>query len=293
LQDSTNFALSGSNVKAEFEIRKDLWPADIDVEQINRVIHNLVVNADQSMPNGGIVKICAENAIIPDNNPLSLPGGRFIKISVIDHGEGIPAHNLKYIFDPYFTTRQRGSGLGLAMTYSVIKNHGGTIVVDSTVGIGTTFRVYLPASEQSLSENLSQISTNYSLKGKRILLVDDEEMIRDVTGRILKHMGVGEVLIAGDGQEALRVYEQAQINGAPVDVVIMDLTIPGGMGGKDAIQELLKINPDIRAIVSSGYASDPILSDYKRYGFKGVLVKPYKIQELDKVLGDVITGLGS
>jgi two-component system, cell cycle sensor histidine kinase and response regulator CckA len=178
------------------------------------------------------------------------------------------------------------------MTYSVIKNHGGTISLDSTVGIGTTFRVYLPASEQSVPEDLSQTAYNYSLKDKRILLVDDEEMIRDVTGRILKHMGVGEVLIAGDGHEALRVYEQAQINGKPVDIVIMDLTIPGGMGGKEAIQELLKINPDIRAIVSSGYASDPILSDYRNYGFKGVLVKPYKIQELDKVLCDVITGQG-
>jgi len=288
LQDATNFALSGSNVKAEFEINKDLWPADIDVEQINRVIHNLVVNADQAMPDGGIVNICAQNTILIENNPLSLPGGRFIEILVIDHGEGIPVHNLKYIFDPYFTTRQKGSGLGLAMTYSIIKNHGGTISLDSKVGIGTTFRIYLPASEQGLPENPTEAGSAHSFRGKRILLVDDEEMIRDVTGRILKHMGVDEVLVAGDGHEALCVYEQTRINGAPVDVVIMDLTIPGGMGGKEAIQELLKIDPDIRAIVSSGYASDPILSDYRAYGFKGVLVKPYKIQELSKVLGDVI-----
>lgn len=292
LHDSANFALSGSNVKAEFEISKDLWPADIDIEQISRVIHNLVVNADQAMPNGGIIKICAENTIINEVNLLSLPGGRFVIISVIDHGEGIPVHNIKYIFDPYFTTRQKGSGLGLAMTYSVIKNHGGTISVDSTVGTGTTFRVYLPASEQNVQEANHETGTYCSLKGKRILLVDDEEMIRDVTSRILKHMGVGEVLIAGDGHEAVSVYEQSMINNSPVDAVIMDLTIPGGMGGREAVLELLKIDPGMKAIVSSGYASDPILSEYKKFGFKGVLVKPYKIQELDKVLCDVLADSG-
>ena len=289
LRDSTNFALSGSNVKAEFNIARDLWPADVDVEQISRVIHNLVVNADQAMPKGGIVRVSAENTVLTDNNALSLPGGRFIKIAVEDHGEGISAHNIKYIFDPYFTTRQKGSGLGLAMTYSIVKNHGGTISVDSLVGTGTTFRIYLPASDQALPENLADTGKNYSLKGKRVLLVDDEEMIRDVTSRILKHMGIEEVLIAGDGREALRLYEQARREGRPVDVVIMDLTIPGGMGGKEAMQEMLKMDPATRAIVSSGYASDPILADYRKYGFKGMLIKPYKIQELDQVLGDVLS----
>jgi len=290
LHDSTGFALSGSNVKAKFNISKDLWPANVDVEQISQVIYNLVINADQAMPGGGIVKVSAENTILPENNPFSLPGGRFIKISVEDQGEGISAHNLKYIFDPYFTTRQKGSGLGLAMTYSIIKNHGGTISVDSRVGVGTAFRVYLPASEQPLPEKLMETAENHSFRGRRVLLVDDEEMIRDVTSRILKHMGIDEVLIASDGREALRIYAQARDEGRAIDAVIMDLTVPGGMGGREAMQEMLKIDPDIRGIVSSGYASDPILSDYRKYGFKGMLIKPYKIQELDKVLSEVLSG---
>lgn len=289
LPDATNFALSGSNVKAEFKISTDLWPSEIDEEQVSSVIHNLVVNADQSMPGGGKIKICAENEALSEDNMLSLPAGRYIKISVIDEGEGISAQNLKYIFDPYFTTRQKGSGLGLAMTYSIIKNHGGMISVDSLVGLGSTFKVYLPASEQSVTEDTTENPRAFSLKGKRILLVDDEEMIRDVTGRILKHMGAGDVLMAGDGKEAVHIYQQSRINGNEIDAIIMDLTIPGGMGGREAMAELYKIDPDVRVVVSSGYASDPTLSDYKAYGFKGVLVKPYKIQELDTVLTDILS----
>ncbi|MDD5311870.1 MAG: PAS domain S-box protein [Dehalococcoidia bacterium] len=288
LKNTAHFALSGSNVKSEFNIQGDLWYAEIDEGQISQVVHNLIVNANQAMPQGGTIGISASNIVLDAGNELSLRDGRYIKISVSDQGIGIPDTYLKNIFDPYFTTKQKGTGLGLATSYSIIRNHGGLISVESTLGEGTTFYIYLPASTNKAIEKTSPDKPVVPVKGKQVLLVDDEEMILDVTSRILKRMGFDRILTAEDGARALEIYQAALNMGKPIDVVIMDLTIPGGMGGRDTIQELLKMDPAVKAIVSSGYANDPVMSAYKSYGFLGVIVKPYKIQDLNKVLQDVL-----
>jgi len=289
LHTAVNFALSGSNVRCEFSIQEDLWPAEIDEGQISQVIHNLVVNACQSMPEGGIVWTGAENVVLDGSNKLALAGGKYVRLSIRDEGHGISKAHLKNIFDPYFTTKRKGTGLGLATTYSIIKNHAGEITVESTVGVGSTFSVYLPASEKPVHVCRAEKEELALPEGKKVMLVDDEEMIRDATGRMLKRLGVEIVLLAADGAEAIQLFREALSSDKPVDAVIMDLTIPGGMGGKDAVGELLKLDPRASVIVSSGYASDPIMSKYKKYGFKGVLAKPYKMQELSKVLKDVMT----
>jgi CheY-like chemotaxis protein len=219
---------------------------------------------------------------------------RYIKISFRDHGVGIPEEYLPKIFDPYFTTKQKGSGLGLAVTYSIIKKHGGHIEVESKVGIGSAFFIYLPASkEESLAmkndtekSRLCTSQSRYAGKGK-ILFMDDQPNIRAMVGRMLIHLNY-EVELARDGAEAIDLYKKAKESGHPFDAVMLDLTVPGGMGGKDAIQKLLEIDPDVKAIVSSGYFNDPIMSEYRQYGFCGVVAKPYEVEELTEILNQVL-----
>ncbi len=286
LKKSASFALSGSNVKCIFSIPDDIWAVEIDKGQINQAFNNLVINADEAMPEGGILKISAENITITSKNILPLQKKKYVKISFEDNGIGIPSNNLNKIFDPYFSTKTKGNGLGLASAYSIIKSHKGLITVESELGVGTTFYIYLPASEEIVVEKKAETGKALFGKGK-ILIMDDEDFIREVAGKMVESLGYSAEF-ASDGAEAIELYGKALKSEEPFAAVIMDLTIPGGMGGKEAIQELLKIDPNVKAIVSSGYSSDPIMSDCKKHGFVGMLSKPYKISELGKTLKEII-----
>ncbi|MBU0711743.1 PAS domain S-box protein [bacterium] len=285
LKESAAFALSGSNVKCIFSIPDELWVVEIDKGQINQVFNNLVMNADQAMPEGGIINIKAENITITPENVLPLQNGKYIKFSFEDHGIGIPTHHLDKIFDPYFSTKTKGSGLGLASAYSIIRNHNGLITVESELGVGTTFYIYLPVSEKIVAEKESETGKTLFGKGK-ILIMDDEDFVREVAGEMVESLGYSAEF-AKDGAEAIEFYKTALKSEEPFAAVIMDLTIPGGMGGKEAVRELLKIDPELKAIVSSGYSNDPIMSDCKKYGFVGVIAKPYKLSELGKTLQNI------
>jgi len=288
ITESASFACRGSQVKYEFSLPDDLWAVEADPGQISQVFQNLVINAIQAMPTGGRIKIRAENMEGGAGSDLPIHFGRYIKISIKDEGIGISAGHLSRIFDPYFTTKQKGSGLGLAISYSIIKNHHGHISVESELGIGTTFNVYLPASYQKIIQPPKENMEIFSGKGK-ILVMDDEAMVREVLDKMLLYLGY-EVKFAKDGAEAIEFFTQSEKSGDHFAAVIFDLTVPGGMGGKEAMARLLEIDPRIKGIVSSGYSDDPIMADFRKYGFKGVTAKPYRITELSKILQEVVTG---
>lgn len=282
LKESALFALSGSNVQCEFSISNNLWAVEIDEGQINQAINNLIINAIQSMPEGGRIKLTAENVTVSEGEKK----GRYVKISIVDQGIGIPKEHLPKIFEPYFTTKQKGSGLGLAIVYSIIKKHGGYIEVETELGVGTTFKVYLPASLKNVFMRKGLKEKIQTGKGK-ILVMDDEELVRKVVGEMLVFLGY-EVEFAKEGIEAIELYKKAKAQGQPFDAIIMDLTIPIGMGGKETINKLLEIDPTVKAIVSSGYSTDPVMTEFTKYGFKGFIIKPFKIKELGEVLYRVI-----
>lgn len=289
IKDSTNFALSGSNVRCACNLAADLHLVDVDAEQIRQAFNNLIINARQAMPEGGLITISAENVLIDAQSRVPLKEGAYIKITCTDQGTGIPGDHLLKIFDPYFTTKQKNSGLGLSVTHSIIQKHDGAIQVESGPGGGTTFTLYLPASRRQTAEKSP--SHERGIAGKaRVLLMDDEAMIREAVGDILKRSGY-DVECAEDGAEAIRVFQHAREEQRPFDAVIMDLTVPGGMGGKEATQKLRTIAPELKAIVSSGYSNDPIMANFRDYGFSGVIAKPYRATELNRILRHVITGL--
>ncbi|HEU4387590.1 MAG TPA: ATP-binding protein, partial [Blastocatellia bacterium] len=293
LRESASFAVTGSNTRCVFEIGDDLWPVEVDEGQMSQVVHNLALNSQQAMPDGGLLTIRAQNVTIPprpSGNAASLAGGRYVVISVIDGGSGIPEENLEKIFDPYFTTKPKGSGLGLATCYSIIRNHGGHIDVESRPGAGAKFSVFLPASVNPLPAPVAGRVRLPAGTG-RILLMDDEEIIRTVTGDILAQLGY-EVSVVCDGAEAVELYHAAMRVGRPFDAVILDLTVPGGIGGKETIEKLREIDPTVRAVVSSGYSNDPIMADFKAYGFSGVAAKPYRVEDLRQILDEVMLNPG-
>jgi two-component system, cell cycle sensor histidine kinase and response regulator CckA len=281
LKDVCQFSLTGTPVICKFDLDHDLLPVEVDEGQMTQAIGHIVINGHQAMPEGGTLHIKAENLIIGTSSD-NLPAGKYIKISITDEGNGISDEYLSKIFDPYFTTKQKGSGLGLAVCYSVIKNHKGYIKVESTLGVGTTFYIYLPVFEAHQHNRKSGEEGTFSASGGSILVMDDEDSIREMMGDILSSYGY-TVDFARNGEEAISLYQ----NNA-YDVVILDLTIPGGMGGKETMKELLLIDPYVKVIVSSGYSSDPIMSDYKQYGFRDVMAKPYKIEELEEAIERVI-----
>ncbi len=286
LRDSTLFALQGSRVRCQFFITDNLWPVEVDEAQINQVILNLVINAKQAMPDGGFLFIEAENIESGALRGFPLPEKDFIRITFRDQGNGILPEHLPKIFDPYFTTKQEGSGLGLSSAYSIVKNHDGYLDVDSSPGSGTAFYLYLPAVSDAVEDAMK--SSSLCMRGEgRILLMDDDRSLRDTISRTLGQMGY-EVEIASDGNEAVEKYKKYAGNGKPFDVVILDLTVAEGMGGKETIQKLLKIDPGVRAIVSSGYSDDALMSDFRKYGFIGVISKPYDIKDLHSLLSSVI-----
>ena len=273
-------------MRGEFTLPDNLWAIEVDPGQINQVFQNLIINAIQAMPGGGTIKIQAENLVLAAESDLPLSPGRYVKISLQDQGSGMPAGYLAKIFDPYFTTKQKGSGLGLATSYFIIKNHHGHITAESKIGVGTTFTIYLPAVDRKIISQPKVETKLFSGKGK-ILVMDDEDLVREVVGKMVAYLGY-EANLARDGAEAINIFTEAQISGQPFDAVILDLTVPGGMGGKETMENLLKIDPQVKAIASSGYSDDPVMAEFHKYGFSAIIPKPYKVMEASKVLHDVI-----
>jgi len=285
----------GSNITCEFTLAPDLWPVEFDEGQMKHALNNMIVNAEESMPDGGTIHVRAENFSHIAGGGLPFPEGKYIKISIRDHGVGIPEKNISIIFDPYFSTKemgpQKGIGLGLTTTYSIINRHDGYITVESEVGVGTTFTVYLPAHEKDIREaEPAKIlkPEEPGVRTGRILLMDDEEMIRDLGHRILSRLEY-DTELAADGNEAIEMYQTAMDSGKPFEIVILDLTVKGGLGGKDAVKKILKLNPHAKVIVSSGYSDDPVMTKFWEYGFSGALPKPYKIKDLIEILKKITT----
>jgi PAS domain S-box-containing protein len=285
LQETSDFAIRGSNVKCEFDIAGDLWPVEADEGQLSQVISNLVINADHAMPEGGTIRVSASNVHLADNEISMLEEGEYVKLSVKDRGIGIPRALLPKIFDPYFTTKQKGSGLGLATSYSIVVKHGGQIAVE-TGEDGTTFHVYLPALEgDAVYEEQGEM--DLTVGRGNVLLMEDEALIAQSVVMGLEEFGFRAEYVP-DGESAIESYRRARESGSPFDAVVLDLTIPGAMGGKEAINKLKEMDPDVKAIVASGYSNDPVMSSFREYGFISVLRKPYNIEDLAKELKKVI-----
>ena len=296
IQESTRLALSGSRVRCEFAPPPDLWPADADAGQIGQVIRNLVLNAREAMPAGGVITVHVANVELKSGAEPPLPPGDYLQVSITDQGSGMTKDLQSKIFDPYFSTKQRGEqkgmGLGLTICHTVIKRHGGAIAVESRVGAGTTFTFFLPVSRELIPDAEAPVVKVTPRLG-RILVMDDEPGMRAVVGAALQGQG-HEVVLVGDGARAVEVYERSKALGRPFDVVILDLTVKAGIGGLETIPKLREIDPGVKTIVMSGYASDPVLVDHKDHGFKGALAKPFDVAELRKVLAHVMgAGPGS
>ena len=286
IKETVLFALSGASVVPEFVIDADLWSCLVDEHQISQVIDNLVINAVQAMPTGGTITVAAHNVCLPSELPVFLNKGPYIKITVSDHGVGIMPEYLSKIFDPFFTTKQKGSGLGLAAAYSIIKRHDGHIEAASTIGKGTTITVYLPAdihSAEIKTDSPESVLENIRLKKGRVLIMDDEVFIAEVAKKILEHAG-HVVTRCQNGQQAVAAVTAAVQSGTKFHCVILDLTIPGGMGGRECIVKIRAVDPDIKAVVSSGYSDDPVMAHPQDYGFDDVLIKPYQHAQIIAVV---------
>lgn len=285
--DSTKFMLRGSQSRCEYAIISSLWNVDVDVGQISQVINNIAINADHAMPGGGIIQVSAINYAVKKGTPLPLFPGRYVKITIADKGSGIPKENLARIFDPYFTTKAKGSGLGLSTALSIIRKHSGHIEIESEPGVGTSVHIYLPASDKDISGSIT--GNDQPVKGSgRILVMDDEEAILDMASALLSHFGYRSS-VARDGDEAIALYKEAAARNNPFAVIIMDLTIPGGLGGKETISRLHEIDPFVKAVVSSGYSTDPIVANFRQYGFAGILTKPYTATEMSEIIKKVLS----
>ena len=290
LSDTAHCAVAGSRNGCELQVAEHLWPVEADPGQLSQVIANLTINADQSMPTGGSVQVKAENLELAlDSIALGLRAGRWVRFTIQDQGVGIPEQYLKKIFDPYFTTKPTGSGMGLATAYSIVKNHGGVIHVESTPSVGSTFSVILPASEKTIKIPEAPPAPPAQAKpgNNRVLVLDDEEAICMLVTCALEPLGY-EVTETQDGLVALEKYADAMQSGRKYDLVISDLTMPGRMSGQEAIKRLRELDPDVRAIVSSGYANDPVMSSYQDFGFTGMIAKPYEIDALGRKVAEIM-----
>ena len=287
VEESARLALSGSKVKVDYTWPADLWSVNVDAGQMHQVFTNLLINADQAMPAGGQIAITAANHRLDAGSPLPLPPGNYVRCQISDQGVGIAPEHLDKIFDPYFTTKQKGSGLGLTMVYSIIKQHGGFVTVDSRLGQGTTFTVYLPVVEPG-SLQITGNNDGLFLGHGRVLVLEDEPAVRTIMAKMLAKLGY-EPVFAVEGQEVLNLYAAARQEHQDFAAVILDLTIPGGMGGLEAGQMLREEDPGVKTIVSSGYADDPVLANYRSYGFAGALAKPYRLIDLSQVLHQILS----
>ncbi len=293
VREVAEFALHGSKVRCEFDLPADLWPANADKGQIAQVVQNIVINALQAMPDGGVINFALSNRQVGPEMGQVLAPGRYVRLDFTDHGPGISPADLGRIFDPYFTTKKNGNGLGLATVHSIVKKHAGHISAESQPGQGTTFHIWLPAAETDaplakpflFTANTAGAVAN----GTRVLVMDDEQFICDLACSILKRHGYHAVPV-NDGTAAVAEYARARAAGEPYAVVILDLTIPGGMGGRQAMEELLKLDPAVKAIVSSGYSNDLVLANYKAHGFRGMVSKPYDVADFAHAVELVLKG---
>lgn len=286
LVESVNFALTGSRVEREFHIDDEVYDVEMDEGQIQQVINNLVINAVQSMPEGGKIEVACNNVDMRAGDSPFAKEGRYVKISIKDNGVGISSENLKKIFDPYFTTKNSGWGLGLTTSYSIIQKHNGYFTVDSKINNGSVFTFYLPASDNKSSDTL--LKDKYKITNSaKILMMDDDRFIRTNSEKIFLALGY-KIIATEDGEKAIHIYKEELNKKKPFDIVILDLIIPGKMDGKKTMEELLKINPDVKVIVSSGYSMDPIMADYKKYGFAGVIAKPYQIEDITYLIESIL-----
>ena len=295
VRDTVSSLLSDSDIDCEFSIHDDLWPVQIDEIQIKQVLHNIVINCREAMTGEGTIMVYCENVTIGRKDALTLKDGKYVKISIKDQGAGIPKEDLPKIFDPYFSTKEmgteKGMGLGLAVCHSIIEKHEGLITVESELGIGTTCHIYLPGpgKEIAVLEPVKKPVSQRPVMGRgRILVMDDEKMIRDFAPRILRRLGYDSE-VCKDGAEVIELYKKAKESGEPFGVVILDLTNQLGMGGKETLKRLLEIDPDVKGIVSTGYSDDPVVFQYREYGFRATLTKPYTIDELSMALQEVIS----
>ncbi|MEI2723381.1 MAG: ATP-binding protein [Verrucomicrobiota bacterium] len=290
IQESIRPALSGSNVRCEFSLAEDLWGAEVDAGQIGQVLRNLALNAREAMPRGGVIFVRAENVILSEEDQPPLPAGEYVRLSLADQGDGITKVVLPKIFDPYFSTKERGTqkgmGLGLTICHSIIQKHDGALVVKSEVGVGTTFHLYLPAARTLRSNQPTGGRTGGARPG-RVLVMDDEEGVRRVLGLTLWGLG-HQVELAEDGQQAVELYLDAQRLGHPFDVLLLDLTVRGGMGGQATVDALRARDPGVRAIAMSGYANDPVILEPERHGFEGALAKPFDTGKLSELLSRIL-----
>ncbi len=293
VREAVPFVLSGSNIRCEFDLPDDLWAVEVDQGQINQVLSNLLINALQAMPEGGVIWIRGRNVKQPDAKSTLALGplapGNYVQLVIEDRGVGIAPRHLRRVFEPYFTTKQNGSGLGLATAYSIMKKHGGTIWVDSQLGVGTTFGLLLPASVHPLeatTEKIERIHLAKPNQAKRILLMDDEDAVLQVLSEMLDRLG-HETVCAADGQQAIELYRDAMQQHQRFDLVVLDLTVPGGIGGREALQQLHALDPEVVAVVSTGYSRDPVMSLYREYGLRGVLPKPYRLSDVVLMLEEV------
>jgi PAS domain S-box-containing protein len=280
VKDAVDLAQAGAQVTINLAIAADLWCAEIDIEQISHALHNILLNARQAMPEGGMIEVRAENVVF-DADSLPLPG-RYVMISIRDHGCGIRADVLPRVFDPYFTTKETGSGLGLATAHAVLAKHEGHITVQSMLGVGTTFSVYLPACEEAQAAE-SDVTQQLQTGSGRILVMDDEESLLKLLSQILERLGY-EVECAREGAEAIELYQAAKDSGHRFDALLLDLTVPGGMGGKEVAARLREIDDSVMLIASSGYFHTPIMSEFRSYGFDDVISKPWTPVQLSEVL---------
>lgn len=295
LEDCADFILRGSNVRCEIEHTPDNWAVDADQGQIAQVVNNLLINADQSMPNGGLIRIKLSNCKLEKNEVPTLKSGKYLEIQISDQGVGIAPENLTRIFDPYFTTKENGNGLGLASSYSIIKSHNGMMTVDSEVDKGSRFSIYLPKGNNTSKapfENIVKESSNDEKAIKaghgRILIMDDMEAMMMVAGEIISMLGY-EVEFATNGEEAIHAYKTAKETGKAFDAVVFDLTVPGGMGGEEAAEILIEYDPGLLAIASSGYSNTNVMSDFSDSPFTAVVPKPYRIKEMSDALNEVLS----
>ena len=294
VRGATDRVLQGAKAQAEYEIAPDLWLANADRDQLDQVVRNLVVHAVQTMPGGGTIRIALANAVMREGAMKSLRAGRYVRLTITDAGVGIEAEILPLIFDPYFSTRKSASGLGLATVYSIVKRHQGAIEVHSTVGIGTTFDLWLPAADVPQPDTVPATARTMAFaqlandgKVRRVLLMDDEESIRQMGEMVLRRMGLAPTAVA-DGATAVREFSLAQHAGKPFDLLILDLTIAGGLGGKEVLELIRKLDPEVPAVVSSGYSSDPVMADFEAHGFQAMVPKPYEIDQLASVISGLL-----
>lgn len=286
VKDSVSFILRGSNVSHEFDFTSEPHVVDVDEGQLSQVVQNLVVNANQAMPDGGKLVVSCANIHLDTSDRLPLPDGQYVHLTFTDQGCGIPQANMDKIFDPYFSSKETGNGLGLAVSYSIMKNHDGLIRVQSKLGKGSQFTLYLPIIHQQGVVAKKAETDDVKISGK-ILVMDDEPFVRETAREMLEYFGC-KVVVSTNGYEAISLYEAARDKGEAFNAVVLDLTIPGSMGGLETLEELKDLHPEVKALVSSGYANDPAMAHYLDYGFVGVIPKPFNIQELQKTLSQVL-----